>query len=114
MKFEEAIQKAHIAETRNGNTYIIVRYDDKFRLVRSGGWCGPYAIDGNGKDRRDKDYDIVRLYIISETNANCLNSLLCSDNKEIIWKEEPPVLEVSMQEIADKFNVPMEYLRIKE
>lgn len=113
MTFEEAVQKAHVAKLRNGDRYIIVKYDNELKLVTENGFNSPYLIDKGGEYILDEYHDIVELYTIPCNEVSCIGDLLHKSG-ELIWKEDSPIFEVSMQEIANKFGVPVKHIRIKE
>lgn len=48
-------------------------------------------------------------YFISTQTKNCIDEYF-----EYLDKEENPTKELTLQEIADKFNVPVDKIRIKE
>lgn len=57
-------------------------------------------------------YEIYKVYKIKyQTDLNSL--LKCSNNLELIW-EKPKEVELTIQEIADKFGISVEQLKIKK
>lgn len=58
------------------------------------------------------EYEIYKVYKIK--NKTYLNNLLnYNSDLELIW-EKPIEVELTMQEIADKFGIPVEQLKIKK
>lgn len=58
------------------------------------------------------ELEIYRIYKIkNKTYLNCL--LNYNNDLELIW-EKPKEVELTMQEIADKFGIPVEQLKIKK
>lgn len=59
-----------------------------------------------------REFEIYKVYKIKKT-SNLNNLLTDCDMLELIW-EKPKKVELTMQEIADKFGIPIELLKIKK
>ena len=105
---------------------VIVRFDksgdDKYGLVSvlSNGDLYILQKDGWIQDRFSSDltypvksWDIVALYKPSEAYGFD-NIFECVSEKDCIWKREPKVVELTLDEIAKKFNISVEQLKIKK
>lgn len=92
------IEEGYILINSAGSEYIVVNYKNKRRIVNTN-----YISDAPIDNMMDTELNAINNYISFET--------IKDRNDNVIW--EKPV-ELTMQEIADKFGIPVEQLRIKE
>lgn len=100
---------------RDTRLYIVMNskqgmcFNDEF-----GEWMALYHYDddlkrsnGNTKD----DFDIMKVYDIKGINYKA--NLLSTDDRELLW-ERKETLELTLDEIADKYGVDVNNLKIKK
>lgn len=61
-------------------------------------------------------YDKTYIQKIFEAPLHCNYSNLINSTRgyKVLWESEPEIKELTLQEIADKFGIPVEQVRIKE
>lgn len=108
-----------VVKTRNNTMSLVV--DDKLISIGGFGRLTDYNDDLTITDEPDSNiqsgFDIMEVY----DDVTCWGSgfslgLSYVEKKErgtLVWKRKE-IKEVTMQEIADKFNIPVENLRIKD
>lgn len=97
----------------NGKRIVIGRHDNMVTLAAI--HVGIYEIEYDAllKNSADKSQDIMRVFIpTSKTPLFLLLDPTDFEDLKLIW-ERPEIVEVTMQEVADKFGIPLEELRIK-
>lgn len=61
--------------------------------------------------KNDKGCDIFKVF---KPQGRAFLGVLEDKYLELIWEREPEIKELTMQQIADKFDIPVDQLRIKE
>lgn len=108
-----------VVKTRNNTMFLVV--DDKLIATAGFGLLIEYNDDLTVIDQPDSNiqsgFDIMEVY--DEVNcwgwgfARALSFVEKKDWGKLIWKRKE-IKEVTMQEIANKFGIPVENLRIKD
>lgn len=115
---KQDLEPGMVVVLRNGLAYMYLKAS-KDILLRERGYM---PLDDYNfslyihNSKRPSKWDIVKVY------KGCYESIFCINlaftikealKKEPIWSR-PSYTELTMQQIADKFNIPVESLRIKE
>ena len=111
------IEPGLIVEFSNGEIGIIVSYEKGWYIITINDLC--YCYDKDFDDdlncRPNHDYNIKTIYKATKPiNLNVEENI---KNCSIIWtreKSSKSIIELTMQEIANKFGIPVEQLKIKE
>lgn len=98
-----------VVEYANGNKRLVVVINDELYLIGRHMFAIVESFNEDLTCDSDPKINIVKVYQPKE--AASLNSLLDCEN--CIW-ERPKETVLTMQEIADKFGIPIEQLRIKK
>lgn len=96
-----------VIEYQNGERRLVVLINDKLRAISN----DTYLMEPTEYFTLKKIVNIVKIY--QPASAGSLDYLL-NNPGQLIWKYEEEVKELTMQEIANKFGIPVEKLRIKE
>lgn len=111
------IEPGLIVEFSNGEIGIIVSYEKGWYILIINNLCYCYSsdFDNNLNCRQDLDYSIKTIYkAINPIGFNVEKNI---KNCSIIWtrgESSKSTIELTMQEIANKFNISIQQLRIKE
>lgn len=95
-----------VVKTRNGNIYTIIDGD----MYRYSGWVSMISYREDLTNKLRDGYDIVEVY------GKC-RSLDIDDFVKIsqpIWKREEGAIEVTMDDIEEKFGQPVKIVKEKE
>lgn len=101
-----------VVEYRNGDRRIILETEKE--LILSGNYgCSVLSSYSQNllKIGSNLNLDIVKVYFIKDSKS--LESILNLSNLKLIWERKETV-ELTLQQIADKFNVPVENIKIKD
>lgn len=98
-----------VIEYANGDRRLVVTINNELYLISSHMFIAVKSFSDDLKCDTNPDRNIVKVYQPKE--ASSLNSLLNCNN--CIWVR-PKETVLTMQEIADKFGIPVEQLRIKK
>lgn len=104
-----------VVEYRNKDKRLVVLVSGELHFIGSNG-VFPSIKEGYNDDltyKVDDELDIIKVYKVEILSA--LDTMFNTSNHclKLIWEREE-VKEVTMQEIADKFGIPVEQLRIKK
>lgn len=99
-----------IVEYANGERRLVVSINNKLYLISSHMFATVKSFSDDLKCDTNPDRNIVKVYQPKE--ASSLISLLNNCNN-CIWVR-PKETVLTMQEIADKFGIPVEQLKIKK
>lgn len=99
-----------VVEYVNGERRLVVSINNKLYLISSHMFAAVKSFSDDLKCDSNSDRNIVKVYQPEE--ASSLTSLLNNLNN-CIW-ERPKETVLTMQEIADKFGIPVEQLKIKK
>lgn len=116
---KENLKPMMVIKMRDGSISLVHEYKGEFVFTDING--NDYSMssgyenkDGLLKDDETPEFEPIEIY--EPKYAHSLSVLLGEKSLEyynLIWKESQSV-EVTMQEIADKFGVPVENLKIKK
>ena len=103
-----------VIERRNGSKMLVIETPSVGKFLSNyNSWCpfSDYAetLEYRGSNAR---FDIVKVYKGAKYGFS-LNTLLECPG-EVIWEREKPKTELTLEQIAEKFNIPVESLRIKD
>lgn len=98
-----------VVEYENGNKRLVTAINNELFLMGEHMFCRLEIFNDDLTCDNDPKINIVKVYQPKEA-AN-LNSLL--DCKNCIWERQKETV-LTMQEIADKFDIPVEQLKIKQ
>lgn len=98
-----------VVEYANGDRRLIAVINDELYLIGRHMFAIVKSFNDDLTYDRDTKINIVKVYQPRE--AVSFSSLL--DCKNCIW-ERPKEIVLTMQEIADKFGIPVEQLKIKK
>ena len=98
---------------RNGQIGLIVDVFGKKIIQYENNWCDleEYNQDLKVTATNYNEWDIMEVYSIP--NYECVVRKNLCKPKHLIWRRKE-LIELTMQEIADKFGIPINSLRIKE
>lgn len=101
-----------VVEYDDGRRRIVLKdSNDNLFLASDNCICSLISFNNNLINERHSDLTINKIYEIdSICNIDCI---LEGEYLKLIW-ERPQTVELTLQEIAEKFNVPVETIRIKE
>lgn len=100
-----------IVEYASGSRRLILNSDKGLFLAGLNIYCSLEPYNDNLCCEKCPAFTINKVY---ENNGQVeLNYILKSSQLKLVW-ERPQTVELSLQEIAEKFNVPVEVIRIKE
>ena len=98
-----------VVEYASGDKRLVVTINDELCLIGENSFAEMGSFNDDLTCNGNPDINIVKVYQPEE--AASLNTLLkCGD---CIW-ERPKETVLTMQEIADKFGIPVEQIRIKK
>jgi hypothetical protein len=114
LKIRSDLKVGYVVELRCGYKRIVAQTKSSF--ITTDGckeWCPVYAYHDDLR-HLVRELDIVKVYGLSSDPITCSTPTI--KNRELIWerKAEFEPIELTFEEIAKKFNVPVESLRIKE
>lgn len=107
------LQPGLIVKTKDNSHYIILKMEDSIVLCGKNTWVGITNFNKKLNNTLCSDNDIMEIY---QTKLGFpVGYYLCNDivNKITIWKRQEQV-ELTMDEIADKFGINVEQLKIKK
>lgn len=104
------LKSGMVVKTRNKELFLVVGD----LLISETGFMTLTSFDINLKNKLVHTYDIMEIYKSTTQWGNGFSKGLYYRSKDNpIWKREE-IREVTLQEIAEKFDIPVENLRIKE
>ena len=98
-----------IVEYASGEKRLVVIINNELYLIGRASFADLKSFNDDLTCSNAPDINIVKIYLPKE--ASSLNALFRCDN--CIW-ERPKETVLTMQEIADKFGIPVEQLKIKK
>lgn len=115
-KKHNPIQKEHlrsgmVVEFKNRQRCLVIDFMGELLLISNEGCC--YALSGHKEDLTClfDALSINKVFIVSAAHLACMLSKNNSDGQ--IW-ERPKEVELTMDEIAKKFNIDVKQLKIKK
>lgn len=115
-KKQNPIQKRHlrsgmVVEYADGERRLVIDFMGELILISNEGF---YSLHAYREDLTCYFHELVinKVFIVSPGN---LIDMLSEENPYVqIWERPNPVTEVTMEEIAKKFNISIEQLKIKK
>ena len=98
-----------VVEYANGEKRLVVTINAELYLISRGAFADVKSFKEDLTCDNNSDINIVKVYQPKEA-ASLITLFEC---KNCIW-ERPKEVVLTMQEIADKFGIPVEQLRIKK
>ena len=101
-----------LVELRDGRKYLIAKtIDNELVGTRDSGFMLVERYENDLSFEGCSTNDIVKVYSIRKTKTN-MYSYSTNDRDLLFERKEPK--ELTMQEIADKFGIPVDQLKIKK
>lgn len=100
-----------VVEYNQGDKRLVLKANENLFLAGIHSICSLNDFDNNLVYVNDSMLTINKIYTIKDTSS--IDNILNGCDLELIW-ERPQTVELTLQEIAEKFNVPVETIRIKE
>jgi hypothetical protein len=98
-----------VTEYASGERRLVVTINNELYLISRASFADVKSFNDDLTCTSNPDIDIVKIYLPRE--AASLTTLF--NCKNCIW-ERPKETILTMQEIADKFGIPVEQIRIKK
>lgn len=102
------LQTGMVVKTKDGHIFFVFRKGEEIVLFNNDCYCGE-ALQDDLTNSTNPNLNIVEIFQPEQIRS--LSGMLTTRN--LIWKREETV-ELTLQEIADKFNISIDKLRIKE
>lgn len=102
------LQTGMVVQTKSGHRFFVFRQGEKVNLFNNQNYCGK-SLQDDLTNSADSNLDIVEVF--QPEKIYHLAATLATNNS--IWKREETV-ELTLQDIANKFNVSVDKIRIKE
>ena len=97
---------------RCGHKYLVAKNDNEgMFFTNEDGWTEYTTKHNDMKSAICEDFDIMKVYSMPSKNRDAFN--YSTENRKLLFKRKEPK-ELTMQEIADKFGIPVEQLKIKK
>ena len=102
-----------LVENRGGDRYIIAQNEGYMFGANETGWMDfdNFKDDMTYTYEPEPYFDIIKVYGIPRLNTNFFNYNI--KNRKLLFERKEPK-ELTMQEIADKFGIPVDQLKIKK
>ena len=103
-----------VVERRNGVKMLVMETPSVGRFLSNNDiWC-PLTDYTETLEYRNlsKSFDIVKVYKGAKYGFGF--NYLIDFAEDVIWEREKPKTELTLEQIAEKFNIPVESLRIKD
>lgn len=127
---KEDIRPGMVVEFRNGTRAFAVKVEkgsdcrEEIIFINFTGYMGINAYDENllikskhpDVSKTTNDWDIMKIYNTRQKYGLGMNGLYSDEEIkkfELLWLREE-IVEISLAEISQKFNVPISQIRIKE
>lgn len=105
------LKPGRVVECRNGYRYfILINGNGELLGVREEGCIDLQDYDENANCSTDHNFDIIAIYKVPDIHR--LNDIKCILHSCSLKCVATVNCEVTMQEIADKFNIPVNSLKI--
>lgn len=105
------IKAGQVLKFRNGNMRIAIHINGKLEFIGINGFIHPSGLEEDLTHRLDHSFDVVEVYDV--VRAGSFEHIFDLDmaRLQLRWKRET---ELTLQQIADEFGIPIQQLRIKE
>lgn len=101
-----------LVETRNSGYFLVAENDNEgMFFTNEDGWTGYITKHNDMKSAICEDFDIMKVYSMPSKNRDAFN--YSAENRKLLFQSKEPK-ELTMQEIADKFGIPVEQLKIRK
>ena len=108
------LRSGMVVRLKDRSKRIVIETDKGLLFSGNGTYFFDRCLNDSMTHEKCPAIDIMEVYKVSEGSE--IAKILDPDNDSkltLIWKR-PEVVEVTMQEVADKLGIPVENLRIKE
>lgn len=97
---------------RCGYKYLVAKNDNEgMFFTNEEGWTEYNTKHNDMRSAMCEDFDIMKVYSMPSKNKDAFN--YSTENRTLLFERKEPK-ELTMQEIADKFGIPVEQLKIKK
>lgn len=103
---KEDLKPGMVVEYKSGEKRLVVEINGELSLISNGMFAELNSFNKDLTHNRNPYINIVAVY---ETKPSSLSTML--QTSDLIWKR-PEEVTLTMQEIADKFGIPVEQLKI--
>lgn len=101
-----------LVETRNSGYFLVAKNDNEgMFFTNEDGWTEYTTKHNDMKSTICEDFDIMKVYSMPSKKTNAFN--YSTENRKLLFERQEPK-ELTMQEIADKFNIPVDQLKIRK
>ena len=106
------LQSGHLVELSDGDLMIVIINSD-FRSLKSSNdeWMNLNSLDKNMIDQDDGTCTIEKVY---KTNHQMNLLSFNPDDYELIWSREEEIIELTIDEIAEKYGKEPSQIKIKK
>lgn len=103
---KEDLKPGMVVEYKNGERRLVVEIDSKLLLISNGMFA---ELSNFNNDLTYDNHSNINIVAVYKTKPHSLSTMLRTT--DLIWKR-PEEVTLTMQEIADKFGIPVEQLKI--
>lgn len=97
---------------RCGYKYLVAKNDNEgMFFTNEDGWTEYNTKHNDMRSTMCEDFDIIKVYSMPSKNRDAFN--YSTENRTLLFERKEPK-ELTMQEIADKFGIPVDQLKIKK
>ena len=121
LEWEDFMEKEFTKDDLNVGMLVVVRCGYKYLVAKNDnegmfftnedGWTECKTKHNNMKSAVCEDFDIMKVYSMPSRNRDAFN--YSTENRKLLFERKEPK-ELTMQEIADKFGIPVDQLKIKK
>ena len=111
--YKSDLKLGNIVECRNGNVYMLVEVLKRKILIRTNyanedfDWYDEYLYN-----KINSEFDIMKVY--SGCIDGSLEEMLYCNKGKLLWERPEEITELTLEDVAKKFNVNVKNLRIKD
>lgn len=121
LKWEDFMEKEFTKDDLKVGMLVVVRCGYKYLVAKNDnegmfftneeGWTEYNTKHNDMRSAMCEDFDIMKVYSMPSKNRDAFN--YSTENRTLLFERKEPK-ELTMQEIADKFNIPVDQLKIKK
>jgi len=111
---KDDLKVGYVIKQRCGELAIIAMIDPqgKSYVRKCGGWLEIEKYDECLTFKSDSDLDIMKVYGYAYMPKRAIE--ISTDNRKLLWERKESPIEITIEEIAKKFGVDSDRIRIKE